>query len=761
MLEIYAGSVWRPKDGVKTLTYTLGRSWSESRFLPLEILKEKDGILRRSTHKTSVSYSKKGTKMNDRCRPNHFLYLPVFLLTLALSVPAVRAEDQQAVIAKSSIVGGRINEFVVEGRYLYGLGGARLTVIDMEAEGGAKQIRETFVKGAAGFLNGLVKAGSDIYISDHNTLWRFSIHEPTRPIQTGALSIAGKIIGVADNRAFIVSREGVLNIVSIDPGQPMRLLNSHLVHRGGGRFTSRYSEHRLVTREVTSDSTNSILRIFDVKEPDSIKELGNVLLPVSRFIVDGDRIVVYGYECKCLQIIDISDPSNPTLLGSEKSQLDKHRKLVGASMDQELVALELQDPIVQIEWIDVSDPLRPVSIALTPLPGIFPSMSLNFSEQGAVMSSSSGLHFFETKTLSDISETGRLPRLAYSAGGCSFEERWLIGGSEGSIWMSDTSESLSLKLLAKLEPPTKLSFFGSHSPIACSDDKAYIFSNMYERSTTVTGTSQLYIVDMQDQAQPKLTRVPIPVSGAELKLAHTSGEIVVTLEESRNCDYRVRFRVWDSSSPELLNELGHLDFFGTDLSLLTSLAADGTTAVAAIDEKIYLIDVTTPSQPRLKTELTHSAWIRTLDMQGRFIIFIDQEDRIGIIDVHSGTTVALKPLVATSDDSASATSVVIDRSRAYFSGTIRRNSVSDPMSRSESVLWTMDLTNPALPLIHQSPSIANGMIRQSNDGRRIGITGDHGFAQLELELPTPNPQADSWARVWLPWLRSAGSVQFQ
>ena len=201
--------------------------------------------------------------------------------------------------------------------------------------------------------NGVDIDGNIAYFVGDEGLVILDVTTPTNPIPLGSLPLAGSPIEVRveGDVAYVASYGGGLFLIDVsDPTNPLLL---DVFAEGGTRAVSVEGDQAFLCNQSLG------LRIVDIADPAGLAPSGGVSISgASEVTIEGDYAYVVGDES--WQIVDISDPSTPTVVG----HYDFSGQINGAIVDGDYAFI---DAYVE-GWtvLDISNPTAPVLLFNNP-----------------------------------------------------------------------------------------------------------------------------------------------------------------------------------------------------------------------------------------------------------------------------------------------------------------------------------------------------------------------------------------------------------
>lgn len=678
--------------------------------------------------------------------------------------PVVEGQDGVSFVGDVHVRGGRIWALERVERWLYAPVGDRLWVIELGTDGSISGRSAVLPSGADGAqITMQARDGRQLLVSDYARLWRFSLEEPARPAERDRLDVTGRIVGLEDGRAYVAS-DTRLTLLSAAPERDMAVLASHAVTDvldvvlvGAGRLALLRGDRRM-----------SRLEVVDARDPERLVTLGAVEMGGTSGLLGAPGaayVEVRGGGCSaplCLDVVDLADPSQPRVARRYSTSLVRSADTLGALWDRGLLALsDSGGSSTGLEWVDVSDPLRPRAVSVQDLRGVYRLQALVDTPEGPILASAAGLHAVEMGDPAAPGDPETLPWLGSPQAACPTEGGWLVVGEQGGYWLLAEGGEPPLALRGRIELEDRLNAWNPVPAVACAEERAFAVSRLDEGESSSRGTMELHVADVSDPAHPEIARLSFPHPGPVSNVVSTARGLA-TLETGVLTSDPLLLRLWEltpaGGPPTEMAERGRLALgFEDDVPLVVSASAEGDRLAVAVDREVFLVDISRPEQPVLLWHLAQDERVYGLDLQGGWIATMDGSGALGLFDAERGRLLWRTPIPTGRDGGeVVAGSVLLQGDRALVSGLVQVPiSPDDPwMRRSESRLWLARLDEPWRPAWSHVPAPVAGSIAVSRDRGRLGISSDRlsatGFAEVQLTLPPPVPLGAPWSRIWLP-----------
>jgi hypothetical protein len=194
--------------------------------------------------------------------------------------------------------------------------------------------------------------------SGRGRLYVVDVSNPAVPTIVGSVEVGGaKDVAVEGNFAYVISENFGLVVVDVSNPASPALVTTHFVS----------GAERLVSQGQTLYvSTHAGLSVLDVTVPSSPADLGSLLLPAGgAFGLDvKGSIAALARGSKGLFFVDISDPRNPTLLGSTPTRTNGTSSAAAVAIrdSKAYVADGANWTLGGLRVVDFTEPSNPVVI---------------------------------------------------------------------------------------------------------------------------------------------------------------------------------------------------------------------------------------------------------------------------------------------------------------------------------------------------------------------------------------------------------------
>lgn len=410
------------------------------------------------------------------------------------------------------------------------------------------------------------------------------------------------------------------------------------------------------------------LQIIDISNPSAPRLIGSVASGerITDVVVEGHFAYLIGGGSKLL-VYDISNPAAPTEVGSLESFLRATALVIAGR------TLYIADSRKGLEIVDISDPSSPILLSSfpKPIPEIGPKGFEYLAVSGdLVLALSLGDAQSYVIDVSDPAHPEEISRLETSYGGYSAQlsgsMAYLVDG-QGDLNVFDLSDPVNPELLAVLEHA------GGCGGMCLSGERIYL------ATPTV-----LRILDISNSSNPILLAAGSD-GGFAVHLAVAGGVAYVA-------DWEGGLQLIDTSLPSDPNLLGD---YGRRQAVVDVASGEGVAYILVLGHGLEIIDVSNPGSPSLLGEFQASGnAFRKLVISGSRAYVLQDGAAVDIIDVSVPTApVLLGRLDGNTMDYAS--TLAVSNQLMYLSGApfgLRMIDVSNP---SEPVVLGEQAMPPA------------------------------------------------------------------
>jgi hypothetical protein len=541
--------------------------------------------------------------------------------------------------------------------------GRPLAPLDAVGSGAPPQGPMVMVGQIGGGTTAVAVQGNTAYVGLGVRLVTLDITDPAQPLFRGQSElIPGGVSGIAitGTVAYVAALEGGVYAVDVsDPGQPAIVGHYDDMDEATGLAVTVVVEGSYVY-VAYGDAGLCVLQINDGRPSSdlTLTKVGSLTVSGSFFedmVLSGSRL--YVTDLISLRILDVSDPTSPTEVGSWG--------VAGLGKGTSGVAVALPYAYVGTQWLygstlsvlDVTNPANPSEVG-----------SVNLQSSGGRVTTAGNYVYISiaedgVETV-DVSVPGQPQSVSvYDTPGYP----QVLAVAEGKLHIADECGSYRIASLATPAQPADLGVYtsvGCVTRVAASGSYAYINSS-----------SGLAVVNVPaDPAQAAVVgALSGPVAGLE-----TAGSHLYVANGTG-------LRVVDVSTPAAPAQVGYLALTGKP----AAVAIQGSYAyVTGENTGLGVIDITNPINPTLKGSRTISGAGQGVAVSGNTACVAGGSAGLRVIDV---TNPASPGTPATLDTPGTASEVAIAGSLAYVAdmdGGLRIVDISSPASPAALSFYT-------------------------------------------------------------------------
>ena len=315
--------------------------------------------------------------------------------------------------------------------------------------------------------------------------------------------------------------------------------------------------------------------------------------------INGDFVYTAKYD-GLLEIINISDPEQPQLVGSIQIP-DNIPGVAGRIIFSDTMAFILGQTDIHV--VNVTHSSNPVYVG-----------SLGFGKASDIIISNNlayiaGYYNFQILDISDIQSPQLLGSLYGQLDGICLKDTLIYGVH------SSSPNNLRIIDVADQQNPILLSNFDL--PIGSSADIA--FSNFY---VYIVNSNHFWSINVVDPANPVMTDTLI-VEDYTRKIYIQEDKAIINHSRSG-------IKVIDISDPSNLTALGYYDTPGISEQVVVS---DNIAYVADSYSGLQIIDITDNDIPYLVSSFQTSSWARGMDVYDDFLYLADGSAGLDVIDI--------------------------------------------------------------------------------------------------------------------------------
>ena len=395
------------------------------------------------------------------------------------------------------------------------------------------------------------------------------------------------------------------------------------------------------------------LQIIDVSEPSNPIITGSVDTPdYALFATVVDQTAYVADLGSGLQVIDVSDPSSPTIIGS----VDTPGEASWVSVIDQIAYVCDWGGGLQV--IDVSDPSNPFIISTVDTPG--GSFTATVIDQLAYVADlESGLQVIDVSDPFKPAIIGSVDTPSEAIGIKVIDQIAYVGDDESGLQIIDVSDPLSPVIIGSVDT------LGSASIVDVLDHIAYV----------ADWGNGLQVIDVSNPASPVIigsVDTPGPASG-----------VMVLNKTAYVANMSRGVQVIDISEPANLSVVGSADTPGYAVGITiigeTAYVADGESGVV-------VMDVSDPSEPVVIGQMDTSGYAYHITVVGSTAYIADGENGVLVMDMSDPSTPVV---IGQMDTSGYAYHITVVGPTAY---------VAD----GENGVLVIDVTDPNKPFIISS-----------------------------------------------------------
>ncbi len=436
------------------------------------------------------------------------------------------------------------------------------------------------------------------------------------------------------------------------------------------------------------------IKIIDVSDPSRPREMAEYSASgdsISSWAVSGDKLLVTSGGS--LEVIDISIPASPKLLGSlNLASKSWSIEVVGNTAFVGCYEADGFEGRGFLAVVDVSDPKLPVQTA--EVPGNFGSLKVANGRLYAIAGDK--IQIFDLSNLASPSGVAQITGYGF----------WSIDIAENKVYGGNFEDGLNIFDVSVPSAPKRVGGVPAHSPgiegnyraIALSGSYAYVFNDEGGPREQESG---LLVFDVRDPSQPQLAaRLPTPQSNYVSALEASGNVLCYGDQKSLSL-----VDITDPKSPKISAELG---FTG-------SIAMAGNLLHVASDFVFRIIDVANPSLPtvRGKLPIADSSGLTDIKVSGKYAFLASADGALRIVDIGNPSAPRLETAYKPSEGTRLQAPLAVSGNYVFISSWHAR----DDGSPDYTAIDVLDVSDPAHPVL-----VAIQPIR--SHGRRMRIAGN-------------------------------------
>ncbi|MDH6098425.1 hypothetical protein NWP21_06125 [Anabaenopsis sp. FSS-46] len=512
----------------------------------------------------------------------------------------------------------------VVGNYAYVAdGSAGLQIIDISDPANPTR---TGVYNTTGDAEGVQVVGNYAYVADGSAgLQIIDISNPANPTRTGVYDTTGSAydVQVVGNYAYVADGSAGLQIIDIrNPANPTR--TGVYDTTGGARDVQVVGNYAYVA------DGSAGLQIIDIRNPANPTRTGGYdttgvslgVQVVGNYAYVTDEAAASGYPgygypglqtYSGLQIIDISDPANPTNTGSYRTS--------GSARDVQVVGnyAYVADSSAGLRIIDIRNPANPTNTGVYDTSGVSQDLQV-VGNYAYVADGSAGLRIIDisdparpirtggydtTGSARDVQVVGNYAYVADSAGLQVID----IGDPARPIrtgGYDTTGSAMGVQVVGNYAYVTDIS-------VASYPGYGYSGSQTYSR---------LQIIDISDPANPTLT--------GSYTTSGSARDVQVVGNYAYVADSSAGLQVIDISDPANPTRTGGYDTTGSAMGVQV---VGNYAYVADYEAGLQIIDISKPTNPTRTGGYDTTGYAFGVQVVGNYAYVADYEAGLQIIDI--------------------------------------------------------------------------------------------------------------------------------
>jgi len=456
-----------------------------------------------------------------------------------------------------------------EGDLAYLIGNGDLSILDVSdpaapALAGSWEPPSGSIR--AGSVDGQVAYLATYEYGGTNHIYVVDVSDPAHPMALGSLSFdeAPRAVASVGHLVYLTTDPELVVIDASDPSAPAVV----------GSYSAASATLGLLavagTTAHVADSSNDLVRIIDVSNPNDPVEVGSFPTGWARGLAATAGLCLVASNPGGLEVADVADPASAAVVGQLPG--------VGLSRDVDTdgaIAVVADDWDSGLRVLDVSDPASPHEIGWLPYPGMWPTSS---ELVGDLAYLAAGILW-----IVDVSEPSSPRELSITHPGF------------GSCWDSAVVGELALLPLLYDQPPSGLLVLDVSNPALPYelgrggdwDSHGIAVDGTYAYTV---GSDGLHVVDVSDPA------LPIPVGSFEAAWSLFSTRVAVADGLAVVAAELEALHVIDVAEPQSPTEVAVFEemyFSPTDVAFERGrvLVSNGGPGI------LRIIDVTAPHAP--------------------------------------------------------------------------------------------------------------------------------------------------------------------
>jgi hypothetical protein len=584
-----------------------------------------------------------------------------------------------------------------------------LRVLDVSQPVNPRLIREFNTAGSA---RQVVVLGNHAYVADREFLLTFDLSQPGNLRRTSMLPADATDLAVSGNALCTVGYGSELQVFDrSNPAVPRRV-GLHQVRYSDGQTWVAASSNYVFVASAQSWPPASAVEVFDISIPSSPQLVSSYEPPgrPSGIAVSGNLAVLagnayldpqdFGSRYGYIEVLDVSDPGNPTLLASltldgvgDVTILDQRAFVAYGEKDP----LGMVDRLGNLVVLDLSEPTRPRRV------GGYKSVGGRVALSGGYLFATAG---YSGVSILQVRETAVGLSTTLEVGGKAFGV-----AAEGSIGCAAAGEA-GLQVLNLSDPSlpaisSSLPTDGTALDVALTNGRAYV----------AAGAAGLMIADLSSSANPQ--RLGVLDTPGDARAVLVSGTTAYVADGTEGV------QVVDVTDPRQPRRLGGHGTTGW----ATGLALYGTNLLVACREAgLLVLDVSDPVNPRSVATYNRGGYVVAVTVVGSRAILSDGLEGITILDLTDPGE--LKRIGAAPGGGGYGRGIAVSGRFAY-------------VASDRAGVQVYDLADPARPRHRGGNTALEAYRLVISGGRLLAAGGQGGLGVFDLFAPPLNVVAST------------------
>jgi len=369
-----------------------------------------------------------------------------------------------------------------------------LQVIDVSDPAQPIVLGSLGISGAA-IASGVTVSSTTLYLADFTGLSVIDVSDPAAPVLLGSYTTPGRAssVAVADGVAYVLDYNLGLQIIDVGDATNPSLLGSYQ--------TPGYVYDIMVSdgRAYVADASQGLL-VIDVGNPAHPSLLGSSALGGGSSVALSGTVAYLGQESFGVQVINIANPAKPTVLGSHDTPGELRSMAVAGTKlylaDGESSGGQMsQDLESSLRVLDISDPADPTLLGSLETPGD----AMDVAIAGGIAYVADGTAGLLLVDLSDPGHTTLLGRCNTPGRAAGVAVSGTYAYVADGLLVDDTGRHAYVAIV-NVADPSKPVLTGTYD----TPDQAFDVAVSGSTAYVAGGSSGLLVLDISDPAHPTL-----------------------------------------------------------------------------------------------------------------------------------------------------------------------------------------------------------------------------------------------------------------